>query len=77
MTSEQAQAILEKMTSQLAEHFSSIQIVGTALQPDGGTTWHAAGSGDWYARKAACQEFIERDQAQTVARTIKDVEGEL
>lgn len=76
MTREQAQELIEKHAAQLSEHFSSIQIVGTVLLPDGGTGWHAAGMGDWYARKAACQEFVERDQAQTVARTIKEVEDE-
>jgi hypothetical protein len=73
MTRDEAHALLDSTAARLSEHFTSVQIVATQILPAGSTVWHASGNGDWYARKAACQEFVERDQANTVALTIKDV----
>ncbi|MEO6569460.1 MAG: hypothetical protein ABIO94_11910 [Opitutaceae bacterium] len=73
MTHDEAHALLDSTAAKLSEYFSSVQIVATQILPAGSTQWHAAGNGDWYARKAACQEFVERDQAATVAQTIRDV----
>ena len=73
MTYQKAKELLDKTTAILSEHFSSVQIVATELCEDGSTHWHCSGSGDWYARKAACEEFIERDQAQTLAQIQKNL----
>lgn len=73
MTPEEANSFLERTISNLSEHFDSVQIVATRLRPDGQTEWHGRGSGNWFSRKAACMEFVERDQAQTIARSIQQV----
>ena len=73
MTPDETGEYLERIAATLSEQFTSVQIVATRLRPDGSTEWYGRGSGDWYARKAACEEFVERDQARTVACSIKQV----
>ena len=73
MTPDETGEYLERITATLSEQFTSVQIVVTRLRHDGSTEWYGSGSGDWYARKAACEEFVERDQARTVAASIKQV----
>lgn len=51
--------LLARHTSQLAEHFVSVQILATRLEQDGTTTGFAHGSGDFYARKGICEEWIK------------------
>lgn len=68
--------LVDSAVVKLAEHFDSVQILVTKVTPKGGTQFITSGSGDWFARKAACQEFVERDQADTVARTIRKVSNE-
>lgn len=70
MTKAEAQAQVDACVLRLAEHFASVQIVTSRLVPSGGTEAIMSGSGDWYARKSLCQEFVERDQADTIARSI-------
>lgn len=62
--------IMEKAVTMLSEHFDSIQIVGSELLPNGSTKGTHRGSGNWYARRALCQEFIEMDQANTMAKQL-------
>ena len=70
MNAPEAQRILDAAAAQLSEHFGAVQIVASRLLPSGATQATMSGQGDWYARKALCQEFVERDQAVTVARAI-------
>lgn len=53
---DRAPEILDKHLGMLAEHFTSVQIVATQLLPDGNTKLYTRGSGDWFARRGACQE---------------------
>jgi hypothetical protein len=76
MNQKEAQKFLHKFVSQLAEHFDCVQILVSSVEPDGGTVSHFNGSGNWYARRAMCQEFIETDQAKTMAQITKEVDGE-
>jgi hypothetical protein len=66
----EAQALLDSTTAKLSEHFGSVQIVASIVEPNGGTRSYRSGSGDWYARRALCQEFVELDQADTMARKL-------
>lgn len=70
MTDEEAFAQVDAAVLKLSKHFGAVQIVASRLLPNGATAATMTGSGDWYARKALCQEFVERDQADTLARTI-------
>ena len=70
MTDAEAQAFLQRKSNEIAEHFDAVQIVASYLLPNGYTACIAKGSGNYYARKAMCQEFVERDQARTVADEI-------
>lgn len=51
--------LLRNVASQLAEHFDSVQIVTTKLNPDGTTSWNTGGAGDYFARKEACREYVK------------------
>lgn len=67
--SRELELLLEKVARQLSEHFDAVQIV--ASRTDGGLTYGTSrGAGNWYARRAMCQEFVEKDQAQTFAREM-------
>lgn len=50
---EALEKLLERHANQLSEHFSSVQIIATRLEPCGGTRRFNKGSGDLYARVAA------------------------
>lgn len=45
-----AQNMLQSHSNQLSEHFSSVQITATKVNPNGSTSDFAAGSGDLHAR---------------------------
>lgn len=77
MKQQELEALLAKTVAELAEHFDAIQIVGSVLLPSGDTACCSRGSGNWYARKAMCQELVERDQARTIEqeRRIVDDQG--
>ena len=72
MTPQEAEALLEKVAANLGKHFDCVQIVASRLDPDG-TRSFMRGVGNWFARRGLCQHFIERDQADTQARTIGHV----
>jgi hypothetical protein len=74
LTSQEAQSLLDRHATQLSEHFGAVQIVVSKILSNGSTQGRFAGSGDWYARKALCMEFVERDQANTVAFALKQNE---
>ena len=42
--------IIQALVSQISEHATSVQVVGTILQPNGSTVPFAYGLGDIYAR---------------------------
>lgn len=63
-------AELEKVVAMLSEHYDAIQIVASELLSNGSTRSIRRGSGNWYARRALCQEFVEMDQAQVMASEL-------
>lgn len=73
MTQEEANKMLDRTLSQLSEHFDCVQIVASTLEPDGSTRPYVRGTGNWFARRALCQYFIERDQADTQASILGPV----
>lgn len=54
-----AKEMMRRHASQLSEHFSSVQIVGTKLEPDGGTMFVTGGSGDIMARIKFAEEWSD------------------
>lgn len=70
MSPEEAYRLVDSAAVKLSEHFGAVQIVTSRVLPDGTTATTFSGCGDWFARKALCQEFVERDQAHTLARSI-------
>lgn len=62
--------IVDKFVHQLAEHFDAVQINVSFVLPDGHTQRISRGSGNWYARKGMTQEFLEQDQACTMAHEL-------
>jgi len=63
--------MLRRVAIQLGEHFNSVQVLATKVEPSGGTTLFRMGVGDWYARRGAAQEFIEKERAETFAAELK------
>ena len=70
MTDEQRIEVLEKHVNALAEIYDAVQVVGTFIDIDGKTRAQMRGSGNWFARRALCQEFIEKAQAGDLADEI-------
>lgn len=70
MTAEDRNRIIGRALADLHEHFDAVQIVASVVHDDGVTTSHHGGRGNWYARRALCQEFCEVDQCRTLAREI-------
>lgn len=71
MTPQDAQALICKIADELAEKgFDAVQIVASRIEDDGGTRAFQGGAGNWYARRGLCEQFIERDQADTSARIL-------
>lgn len=54
-----AKEMMRRHASQLSEHFSCVQIVGTKLEPDGGTMFVTEGSGDIMARIKCAEEWSD------------------
>ena len=52
--------IMESHLAQLCERFDSVQIVATRYCPQTGTSLHAAGDGNCYARMAAVDEWLRK-----------------
>lgn len=69
MTKDELEAHLDKLTLELGEHCDAVQILACTVEAEG-TRAYFKGSGNWYARKAMCQEFVERDQARTLAQEM-------
>lgn len=63
--------IVNKCISIMSEHFDAVQVHACFLTPENQTQRLSLGSGNWYARKGMAQEFLEMDQAQTVASEIE------
>jgi hypothetical protein len=61
-----AARIIGSLSSQLSEHFSSVQIVGTILDPSGNTRRFSWGSGDLAARAKTSEIFL--DEAERLLR---------
>lgn len=76
MTNDEANELLKQTAIKLSEHFDAVQILATSLTPRNGTLCWQAGSGNWYARRAIAQAFVERDQAQDIAVAIRDANSE-
>lgn len=55
--------MLARHTNILAEHFSSVQIICTKLEPDGNTRRFHKGSGDFYARLGATAAWLNEQTA--------------
>lgn len=54
--------MLSKHSAMLAEHFDSVLLLTSRLNPDGTTTMHVDGSGNWYARVGMAREFLIQDK---------------
>ncbi len=71
---------MRKCLGLLAEHYSSVQIIATRLEPNGSTSLDLIGTGDYYARLGACNAFMQRAEGdhsgELIAHHIKASEGE-
>lgn len=73
MTDEEKQNLWDLITSateKLGEHFDAIQILASMSEEDGTRTFFH-GAGNWYARRGMAQEFVNVDQARTLAAEIE------
>lgn len=59
---------IDKRLRELSEHWECVQILVSRLNPKGETEMITRGGGNYYARRAMCQTFVERDQADTLSR---------
>lgn len=66
MNDPELENLLLECAQKLTEHFDAVQIVASTVD-ERGTVIFLRGSGNWYARRAMCEEFIERDQAKVHA----------
>lgn len=54
-----ASDMVRRHVSQLSEHFDSVTILCTRLEPNGSTSAHINGSGDIKARRAMAEDFLD------------------
>ena len=52
------------------EHCDCVQDAGLVPSETGGTAHNFQGRGNWFARQGMAQEFVNMDQAQTLAHEI-------
>lgn len=64
LNNEQAEAILERATNGLMEHFEAVQILVTWTDEKGDTFARVHGAGNWYSRVGMATEMIEREKAK-------------
>ena len=57
---------IDRLCAQLSEHASSVQVVGTVVNPDGSTSRFAHGYGDLHARMRVMDLWLE--DAEEVVR---------
>lgn len=72
MTPEEQATLLKRVedaANLLSEHFEAVQVL-CSLTDGEGTTMFARGAGSWYARQGMAKEFMERDQARTLAQEM-------
>lgn len=72
MTNDEGKKALEKAALALYEQgFDSVQVLATWVE--GGYTHYVnSGAGNFYARRAMCQQFVESDVAQDAANKIAE-----
>jgi hypothetical protein len=70
MTRDEALGLLTAHAVRLSEHFDSVQLLASYLEPDGTTTAVAAGQGNWWARLGMTQGFLEKNKAEGIADEI-------
>lgn len=63
-------ALLFEFLPKLMEHCDAVQVLLSFPTPNGQTMRKADGRGNWYARQGMAHEFINTDQAQTIADEI-------
>ena len=59
---EHLQELVSRHAAMLAEHFSSVQIICTNLECDGRTRTFSYGHGDYYARKGAAKDWLDKER---------------
>lgn len=64
---------VDKALDVLMEHYDALQIVGTYVDDRGQTVLLSRGRGNWYARRGAMSEVLDRELAETTAGAIGDV----
>jgi hypothetical protein len=60
--------MMSRHAVQLSEHFDSIQVVGTKLNPDGSTSFYCAGKGDLFARLKVSELWLQRVHMDMLSR---------
>lgn len=70
MTQEEAEIYIQKVATELGEHFDAVQIL-VSWNEESSTMMEASGAGNWYARQGMAREFLNKDQAQTIAHEAK------
>lgn len=71
MEPSQARHKLIKTAADLAEFFDNVQISASYQHPEGGTVGVHGGCGDFFARRALAQDFIETNRDEDIARAIQ------
>lgn len=72
MRDKERKDFLDKVLSQLGEHFEHVQILAT-WDEDGVTYDTEAGCGNWYARQGLAASFIKRDQCQEITLHLQEM----
>ena len=69
MNDKEAKEYVEKMATELGEHFDSAQVM-VSWNEEGITKSLKRGSGSWYARQGMAHEFITENDSQIQADHI-------
>lgn len=69
MMTKAEQEQVEVLAAKLAENWEGVQILVSRVEPDG-TGRYFFGLGNWYTRQGMAQDFINSEDARTVATEI-------
>lgn len=76
MTNDELQTLLNESCAKLGEHFSSVLILASIADTDKEghyTDGFKAGTGDFYSRRGLAQVYLEKEWAQMIARSLKEI----
>lgn len=76
MTPDERQRVLQDHVAMLREHFDNVQIFCSSVDDEDTTKYHAAGSGNYFARLGQVRDYVTKRDALDEAQFLNKALGE-